>query len=84
MSRDSLDQIELLNTTVRFVRRDGDTALAYARAEEGVFAFVIYFRVHRSPEADSQLERVHGELARASLQLGGTFYLPCARRGSNL
>jgi SAM-dependent methyltransferase len=72
----SLDQIELLNTTVRFVRRDTDTLLAYATAEEGSFAFVIYYRVHRSPEADAQLERVHTLLARASLDLAGCFYLP--------
>ena len=79
----SLDQIELLNTTVRFVRRDDDTVLSYSRPEAGVFAFVIYYRVHRTPQADAQLERVHKELARISLNLGGLFLsaLPASLHG---
>ena len=72
----SLDQIELLNTTIRFVHQDKDTVLAYSRVEGGSFAFVIYYRVHRTEAADEQLHQVHTLLAKASLDLGGTFYLP--------
>ena len=72
----SLDKIELLNTTVRFVRKDDDTVLAYARANEGSYAFVLYYRVHRNAAADGQLEQVHQMLAQASMSLGGSFYLP--------
>ena len=71
-----LDQIELLNTTVRFVHKDDDTALAYSRAEGGAFAFVLYYRVHRNEEADEQLSQVHTLLSQAALRLGGCFYLP--------
>jgi FAD/FMN-containing dehydrogenase len=71
-----LPDIEVLNTTIRFVHKDVDTALAYSRVDGGSYAFVLYFRVRRTDEADAQLAQVHTLLAQGSLALGGTFYLP--------
>ena len=68
--------LTLLNITVRFVQQDRCTALPYAAAPEGSFAFVLYFRLRRSAEADALLRRYHGVLTGIALDLGGTFYLP--------
>jgi len=68
--------LSLLNTTIRFVNKDNDTRLAYARNDEGVYAFVLYYRIRRSPEADEALKGFHKAFAEVALELGGTFYLP--------
>jgi len=68
--------VTLLNISVRFVRQDVDTALPYARHVGGSFAFVLYYRMRRSAEADAVLRRYHTVLAAVALNLGGTFYLP--------
>ena len=67
----SLHLLNLLNTTVRFVHCDTVTALPYASSPGGSFAFVIYFRIERSAEADAQLKIVHEMLTAVSLELGG-------------
>jgi FAD/FMN-containing dehydrogenase/SAM-dependent methyltransferase len=68
--------ITLLNITIRFVQRDTDTALPYSRAEGGSFAFVLYYRLRRSAEADAVLRKYHSVLVALALRLSGTFYLP--------
>ena len=70
------ENVTLLNCTVRFVNEDKTTTLAYSRDSEGSFAFVLYYRLRRSEEADKVLEEIHHSLAEISLKLGGTFYLP--------
>ena len=70
------ENITLLNCTVRFVNEDKTTTLAYSRDSEGSFAFVLYYRLRRSEEADKVLEEIHHSLADITLKLGGTFYLP--------
>ena len=70
------ENVTLLNCTVRFVNEDKTTTLAYSRDSEGSFAFVLYYRLRRSEEADKVLEQIHHSLAEISLKLGGTFYLP--------
>ena len=72
-----LSEIDLLNTTVRFVLPDTqDVMLTYSQSENGMFAFVLYYRMHSTAEADAQLEQVHQAFTELTLELGGTFYLP--------
>ncbi len=66
--------VDLLNITIRRVKRDTDTFLPYAR--EDVFAFVMSFRIAATPEGDRELETVARDLIERVLALGGTFYLP--------
>lgn len=67
-------EVDLLNITVRSVRRDEDTVLRYAGTD--VFAFVFLFSQPLTPEADSRLQAATGEIVEASLALGGSYYLP--------
>ncbi len=62
-------QVRLLNTTIRFVKRDVDTFLAYAKKEEGAFAFVLYYRIRRTPEADAALKEFHMYVTSPSFEL---------------
>lgn len=64
----------LLNVTVRDVRRDGDTLLAYAK--EDSFAFVLLFSQSATPEGESSMRELTRELIDLAVQLGGSFYLP--------
>ncbi len=66
--------ISLLNITIRYLHEDSVTFLRYAKTN--MYAFVLYYRMERSIEADKELETVHMQLANAVLKLGGTFYLP--------
>lgn len=69
--------LALLNTTIRFVNRDKVTqGLTYCRHPQGVFAFVMYFRIRRDPSVETYLGQVHNRLAEISTNLGGSFYLP--------
>lgn len=68
--------VRLLNTTIRFVHHDTETALAYSRSPEGVYAFVLYYRIRRTAEADEALRQFHEELTEVTLGVRGTFYLP--------
>ncbi|MBG0564854.1 FAD-binding oxidoreductase [Actinoplanes aureus] len=66
--------VELLNVTVRDVRRDTRTALAYAR--EDVFGLVMNFRQERTGPADERMRKLTRSLIDAAAEVGGTFYLP--------
>jgi FAD/FMN-containing dehydrogenase len=65
---------DLLNVTVRSVRRDRETVLRYA--ERDMFSFVMLFSQLRTPEADAGMEALTRELIDAALALEGTYYLP--------
>lgn len=69
-------EIILLNTTIRFVEKDVDTFLPYAKHEEGMFAFVLYYRLPRTASADAKLQEFHHLFVEATLALKGSFYLP--------
>eukprot|EP00759_Apiculatamorpha_spiralis_P047131 PhF_6_TR42996/c0_g1_i1/m.65620 len=71
-----LSHVTILNTTIRFVHYDEDCFMRYAKCTDGMFAFVLYYRVHRTAEADAKLEELHHKFVGATLRLGGTFYLP--------
>lgn len=51
--------LHLLNTTIRFVKHDKDTQLAYSRDPAGSYAFVLYYRIRRTTEADEALQQFH-------------------------
>lgn len=64
----------LLNVTVRDVRKDDETTLAYARADS--FAFVMFFSQEPSPAGEDDMRALTGELVDLAESLGGAFYLP--------
>jgi hypothetical protein len=65
---------DLLNVTVRDVRRDDDTFLRYA--DQDMFAVVMLFNQKRSTDADAAMERMTRALVDVALRHGGRFYLP--------
>ncbi|CAK9063882.1 unnamed protein product [Durusdinium trenchii] len=67
-------EVILLNTTIRFVKKDVDTFLPYAKGH--MFAFVLYFRLPRTPHADACLKDFHNQFVEQTLALDGSFYLP--------
>ena len=44
--------------------------------DDGMFAFVLYYRINRHGNADKRLAGIHNKLVDATLGVGGTFYLP--------
>jgi hypothetical protein len=71
--RDS-DQIDLLNVTLREVKQDNETILAYARSDE--VGSVMYFSYRATPEWDERMRKITEHLIEAALTCGGTYYLP--------
>jgi len=65
---------DLINLTIRDVRRDTITFLAFARGD--VFALVLDFVHARTAAADSAIAAMTRELIDAALAAGGTYYLP--------
>ena len=74
--QDHAPAITLLNVTIRFVEKDTYTLLPYARNDDGVYSFVLYYRITRDSNGDGCLKNVHDTLVKQTLDLGGTFYLP--------
>ncbi len=67
-------QIDLLNVTVRKVRRDDVTDQAYAR--EDVFSLVFLFRYRTTINADAGMAELTRGLIDDALASHGTYYLP--------
>ncbi len=65
---------DLLNITVRKVKADSGTVLAYAR--EDVFALVMYFHQELGVPADAHMQVCTRQLIDVALACGGTYYLP--------
>ena len=65
---------DLLNITIREVRRDDVTFLRYAR--EDVFALVMLFHQGRGAEAEDAMISLSQALIDEALVCGGTYYLP--------
>jgi FAD/FMN-containing dehydrogenase len=65
---------DLLNATVREVRRDPDTLLRYA--DQDMFAVVLFFSMERNVAADQHMTLLTQALIDAALDLGGRYYLP--------
>lgn len=67
-------KVNLLNVTIRSVKKDTITKLPYAK--DNMFAFVLYFNQGFNTKESAELERVTGELINKVLEAEGTFYLP--------
>jgi FAD/FMN-containing dehydrogenase len=74
--RDILPQFktDLLNITLRNVKRDEDTYLKYAHEE--VFGFVMLFNQSRSAEGEEEMKRLTRKLIDEAIALRGKYYLP--------
>jgi FAD/FMN-containing dehydrogenase len=65
---------DLLNLTLRDVRRDDDTLLRYA--DRDMMALVLFFSQPRTAAADAAMQTLTRELIDASLSVSGRYYLP--------
>jgi FAD/FMN-containing dehydrogenase len=65
---------DLLNITIREVRKDEVTFLRYAR--EDVFAFVMLFHQRRDETAEEAMRKLTRTLIDEALACDGTYYLP--------
>lgn len=68
------NKANLLNTTIRIVPKDTDSALPYAKQD--VFAFVLYFNQRFNDHDSAVLKKTTSDLIDLTTNLGGTFYLP--------
>lgn len=66
--------INLLNITIRYIKKDNTTFLKYGTSS--MYAFVFYYRIDKSRMAESKLRIIHYMLTYLTLELDGTFYLP--------
>lgn len=69
--------INLMNVTVRYLKKDGEAFLSYAR--EDCFSFVFYMNHGLSPQAIEKAKNWTQELVAAALECGGAYYLPYQR-----
>lgn len=67
----------LLNVTIRHLKPDEDSILAYARQES--LSFVLLFSQSEGAKAEREMELCTRELIDAALSLKGSFYLPYRR-----
>ncbi|RZL12230.1 MAG: FAD-binding oxidoreductase [Pedobacter sp.] len=65
---------DLLNITLRDVKKDKDSFLAYAR--EDVVGFVLLFNQQKTVRAEHDMEVLTKKLIDAAFLLNGTYYLP--------
>jgi hypothetical protein len=65
---------DLLNITIRFIKKDNITFLKYAKKD--CYAFVFYYRISKDREGDKELNNIHMDLTDEAIKLGGSFYLP--------
>ena len=66
--------IDLLNVTLRPVKQDDDTTLAYARRDE--IGLVMLFRYAATPESDAAMRTLTQRLIDEALACEGSYYLP--------
>jgi hypothetical protein len=69
------ENVVLLNLTIRFVKKDQLTFLAYTKQYDS-YAFVFYFRIKRNELGDREVQDIHQKLIQLAFQYHGTFYLP--------
>ena len=67
-------KVDLLNITVRNVKKDEDAFLRYANEE--VFGFVMLFNQAKTNEAETQMKAATQRMIDAAISLKGTYYLP--------
>jgi len=64
----------LLNITIRHIKKDNFTLLRYA--SEDVLSFVMFFRIPLNIENDEKLKKLAQKLIDKAIELGGSYYLP--------
>jgi FAD/FMN-containing dehydrogenase len=69
-----LHDMNLLNATIREVRKDDISGLPYANKD--VFAFVLLFSQAQNPESERKMTEFTKKVIDEVLKLDGTFYLP--------
>jgi FAD/FMN-containing dehydrogenase len=67
-------RLELLNVTIRDVRRDDETMMSYAR--EDVFAVVLFFSQRPDAAEENAMREATREMIDSALRHDGTYYLP--------
>jgi len=67
-------QIDLLNITIRSVKRDSDAYLNYAK--QNVFGFVMLFNQKKTKMQEEDMITLTNNLVDVAIKNGGTFYLP--------
>ncbi len=67
-------QGDLLNVTVRDLKKDQDSFLRYA--DQDMCALVMLFNQERTEKADTRMEAMTQELIDAAIACGGRYYLP--------
>jgi len=65
---------DLLNITIRNVKRDDDTFLCYANEE--VFGFVMLFNQSKDTRSEAEMRSLTQKLIDVAISLKGTYYLP--------
>jgi len=66
--------MDVISSTIRFVRKNDETALAYAPAED-CFAIIQMSNVGLSPSDQEHAAKVTQDLVEAAIRSGGTYYL---------
>lgn len=67
-------KVDLLNITIRNVKKDDDTFLRYATEE--VFGFVMLFNQARTEKAEAEMKSLTQTLINTAISCKGTYYLP--------
>ncbi len=67
-------QVNVINVSVRHALADPGSVMAWARTE--CFAYVLYYKQRRRPNAIERVGVWTRELIEAVLECGGTYYLP--------
>mgnify|MGYP007120810819 CR=1 FL=1 len=66
--------LDLLNITIRAVKKDEDSYMNYAR--EDVFGFVFLFNQKKTDKQEEAMKILTNKLVDITLNNEGTFYLP--------
>ncbi len=66
--------VDLLNITLRNIKKDDDTFLRYANEE--VFGFVMLFNQAKGNQAEADMKFLTRNLINEAISLRGTYYLP--------
>jgi UDP-N-acetylenolpyruvoylglucosamine reductase len=69
-----MQNVSLLNITIRYIKKDNTTFLKYAK--EDMYAFVFYYRISKDEEGDDEIKNIHMDLTDKVIKMEGTFYLP--------
>jgi FAD/FMN-containing dehydrogenase len=67
-------KLDLLNITIRYVKKDTDTMLSYAN--EDMLSFVLFFNQQKTETAEKEMEELTQQLINITKKNKGTYYLP--------